>query len=132
MTAVGVYRSPDLGSGCPGNATMLAITNAAFGVSSSSSLVQFIAFLLMGAFVGWLFNDPRHGAPCCLALAIVGVCGAWLGGEIACLLGRVDRGGWDDFAAAMAGAAALAYLWRRHHPPEIALDGDIAARRSHA
>jgi uncharacterized membrane protein YeaQ/YmgE (transglycosylase-associated protein family) len=111
---------------------MLAITDAAFGVSSSSSPVQFAVFLLMGALVGWLFNDPLHGAPCCLALAIVGVCGAWIGGEIACLLGRVDRGGWDDFIAALVGAAALAYLWRRHHPPEMTFDEDIAARRSHA
>jgi uncharacterized membrane protein YeaQ/YmgE (transglycosylase-associated protein family) len=111
---------------------MLAITDAAFGVSSSSSLVQFVVFLLMGALVGWLFNDPLHGAPCCLGLAIIGVCGAWIGGEIACLLGRVERGGWDQFSSAMIGAAALAYLWRRHHPPETTFNGDIAAPGSHA
>lgn len=111
---------------------MLAITDAALGVSASSSPIQFMAFLLMGAFVGWLFNDPLHGGACHATLAVVGVGGAWIGGEIACLLGRVDRGGMDDFAAAFLGAAALAYLWRRHHAPELAVDPHIAIHRPRA
>lgn len=111
---------------------MLAITDAAFGVSASSAPIQFAAFLLMGGLVGWLFNDPRHGGACHATLAVVGVGGAWIGGEVACLLGRVDRGGWNDFAAALFGAAALAYLWRRHHAPEPATDVQIAMRPPHA
>ena len=111
---------------------MLAITDAALSVSTSSSPVQFLAFLLMGALVGWLFNDPLHGGACHGTLAVVGVGGAWIGGEVACLLGRVDRGGWDDFAAAFFGAAALAYLWRRHHAPVNSFDQDVAAQERHA
>lgn len=111
---------------------MLPIPDAAIGLSASSSLFQFAAFLLMGALVGWLLNDPLHGGPCCAPLAIVGVCGAWIGGEFAVLFGRAARGGWNDFAAAFLGAAALAYVWRRRHAPETHFDQDIAARGPHA
>jgi uncharacterized membrane protein YeaQ/YmgE (transglycosylase-associated protein family) len=107
---------------------MLPISDAAIGLSASSSLFQFAAFLLMGALVGWLLNDPLHGGACCAPLAIVAVCGAWFGGEFAVLFGRADRGSLNDFAAAFVGAAALAFLWRRRHAPENRFDTDIAAR----
>jgi uncharacterized membrane protein YeaQ/YmgE (transglycosylase-associated protein family) len=111
---------------------MLPTHDASLDVFASSSLVQFAAFLLIGAVVGWLLNDPLHGGACCPPIAIIGVCGAWIGGEAAVLIGRVDRGGWNEFAAAVIGAMALAWFWRRHHAPVSPLDRDIAARPPHA
>lgn len=69
----------------------------------------------MGLAIGWLLGAPRRAGHWSPALAIMGVCGAWLGAETACLIGQAARGSATEFVAALLGAAALAYAWRRRH-----------------
>lgn len=91
--------------------------DAALGASASSLHVQFAAFVIMGLAVGWGLGQSGRWGGWSPTLAIMGVCGAWLGAEMACLIGQATRGGATEFAAAFLGAAALAYAWRRRHPP---------------
>ncbi len=103
--------------------------DAALGASASSLHVQFAAFLIMGLAAGWLLGQPRRWGVWSPTLAIMGVCGAWLGAEVACLIGQAARGGATEFAAASLGAAGLAYAWRRRHPPSSDRKDHIALGR---
>lgn len=95
---------------------MDSFLGAALGASVASSLLQFVAFVFLGASAGWLMTRPRRLRDCSASLPMIGVCGAWLGAEVACLFGQAQRGGGEMFAAALIGALGLAWLWRRHHP----------------
>lgn len=86
---------------------------------ATASLVQFAAFLLMGAAAGWLLARSHERKKWSAPLAMIGVCGAWMGAELACLFGQVDRGGAEQFLAALIGAGGLAYAWRRYHPNDV-------------
>ncbi|WP_363348394.1 hypothetical protein [Methylocystis echinoides] len=94
------------------------LLDAALGASASSPHVQFAAFVLIGLAVGWVLvcARPLRLRALSPAVAIMGVCGAWLGSEAACLLGQVPRGGGVALAGGLIGAAALCYAWRRRHP----------------
>ena len=103
---------------------MKAIIDAAIGASASYNL-QFLAYLLMGLLVGWVLTQPRKWGPAFTSLALVGVCGAWLGAEFAHLFGQAERGGSGQFSAAIIGSVAFAYTWRRLHRsrrgPDVAM-----------
>lgn len=90
--------------------------SAALRAMASSPYAQFVAFLIMGLAVGWLLCGPGWARTWSATLAIMGVCGAWLGAEIACLIGQADRGSASEFVAALLGAGALVIAWRRRHP----------------
>lgn len=111
---------------------MAEILAAALGVPASSPYVQFAAFLMMGLAVSWLFEQPRGLSSWSPSLAMIGVCGAWLGAEFAYLIGQAERGGEEQFLAALIGAAALAHAWRRFHPRSSDDGHDVAIQRSHA
>jgi hypothetical protein len=106
--------------------------NGALTASALSSCIQFIVFLAMGAAAGWLLSRPRRWSSWSSSLSMIGVCGAWMGAEFAHLFGQAERGGADELATAALGAFALAYAWRRLHPPAPEAGGDIAMRQSHA
>ncbi|PPD45373.1 MAG: hypothetical protein CTY15_04695 [Methylocystis sp.] len=96
--------------------------------AAASFNFQFLAFLVLGALVATLIARPRALSEGFVALAVVGVSGAWLGAEIAHLFGQADRGGTHQFAAALIGAAILSVAWRRLHPAEPLQRGDPARR----
>lgn len=101
---------------------MQAIIDAIFGATGSAHL-QFLVFVFLGVSVGWILARPSGWSCWRTTLLVVGVSGAWLGGEFACLIGQAPRGGPGQVLSAMAGAAALAYAWRWLHPrPDIAAD----------
>lgn len=109
---------------------MKAVLEAVAGASATSLNVQFVAYLLIGMCVGWLLTRPCRWNSWCTSLALVGVCGAWLGAEVAHLFGQAESGSAHQFVAALIGAGALAYFWRRLHPrPD---EGDVAIRQSDA
>jgi len=110
---------------------MDSFLNAALGAAAGSSFFQFAAFLMIGAAVGWLMVRPRRLHECSASLPMIGVCGAWLGAEMACLIGQAQRGGGGMFLAALIGALGLAWFWRRHHP-EPDNGGHIASGRLRA
>ncbi len=105
------------------------LLDAALGAPASSPHVQFAAFLFMGLAVGWALGQSRRWAGWSPTLAIMGVCGAWLGAETTCLIGQATRGSASEFVGAFLGAAALAYAWRRRHPPSPNPPDEIALGR---
>jgi uncharacterized membrane protein YeaQ/YmgE (transglycosylase-associated protein family) len=114
---------------------MQEIFDAAFGVgvnAALSALVEFLVYVVMGVSAGWLLARPRRMNPWFTSLALVGVCGAWLGAEIAHLFGQAPRGGSEQFVAALIGAGALAYAWRKWHPRPPSDGVDVAIHRRHA
>lgn len=104
----------------------------AFGVSASSSLVQFLGFLFIGMAAGWALSLPARRSAVAAPLAIIGVCGAWFGAEAAHLFGQASSGDASEYTAAMVGAAALAYAWRRFHPPTPERGRGVAIHEPHA
>lgn len=103
-----------------------------FDATASSAPMQFLAFLVIGFAVGGFFAWPRRWSSASTPLAVIAVCGAWLGGEFACLFGEAEKGGLNQFVVALMGAGALAYAWRRFHPPSRDEATDIAMPGSHA
>jgi hypothetical protein len=109
---------------------MQTIIDAALGANGSVHL-QFLIFAILGMSVAWILARPCVWGSWLTTLLVIGVSGAWLGGEAACLIGQADRGGAAQVGAAMAGAGLLAYAWRWLHPrPQAA--GDIAIPHSRA
>jgi hypothetical protein len=105
----------------------------AFGAPVASACVEFIVLLAIGIAVCGLLARPRRWSAHLGALAVMGVCGAWMGMEFAHLFGQAEWDAPKGLAAASFGAVGLAYLWRRLHPPPASDGGgDIAIHRSHA
>lgn len=97
--------------------------------AAASLNFQFVAYLLMGLAVGWLLDRPGHVTEAFATLALVGVCGAWLGAEFAYLFGQAPRGSAHQLVAALIGAVILAYAWRRLHPATEPLQFTDSERR---
>ncbi len=95
---------------------MDSFLDSALGASAVSCVVRFLVFLILGGAVGWLLAGPDRWRQWPASLAIVGVCGAWMGAEFAHLFGQAEMGSEQTLVAALAGAVGLAYAWRRHHP----------------
>lgn len=106
--------------------TMQAIMDAVFGVNGSAHL-QFLVYVFLGMSVGWVVSRPCAWSDWLTTVLVIGASGAWLGAEVACLIGQADRGGLIQLAAATTGAGGLVYVWRLLHPRP-----DIAARLSRA
>jgi hypothetical protein len=110
----------------------MSIFDGAFGVSIASC-IEFAVLLGIGLAAGWLFARPRKWSSHFGSLAVVSVCGAWMGAEFAHLFGRVDWDGAEGLASATLGAVALAYAWRRLHPPPESDAGEgVAIHQPHA
>lgn len=109
---------------------MQTIMDAIFGANGSAHL-QFLVFAFLGTGVGWMLARPCAWNCWLTSLLVIGVSGAWLGAEFACLIGQATPGGAMHLGAATAGAAGLTYAWRFLHPrPEAA--GAVAIRPSRA
>jgi uncharacterized membrane protein YeaQ/YmgE (transglycosylase-associated protein family) len=78
-----------------------------------------IAWIIMGALVGWIASmimgtNARQGA---IGNVVVGIIGAFLGGFIVNLFGSsgasaTDAFSWRSFFVALLGAIVLLFLWR--------------------
>jgi uncharacterized membrane protein YeaQ/YmgE (transglycosylase-associated protein family) len=111
---------------------MTATIDAALGASEFAFFIHFLVFLVTGGAAGFLFASPRRWDASTCSLAIIGVCGAWLGAEFAHLFGWVESGGAYQLLAAAAGACGLVYAWRRAHRPAPDPDAVIAIHEPHA
>lgn len=118
------------GAGAPLEKKMQTIIDATFGANGSAHL-QFLVFVMLGMSVGWMLARPCGWSCWAATLLIIGVSGAWLGAQAACLIGQVDRGGAVQFAASVVGAGVLTYAWRWLHPPPQA-SSSVAIPQSHA
>jgi len=112
---------------------MTATIAAALRAWQFDSLFQFTVFVIIGFAAGWSLAHPRRWCVWTASLAMMGIAGAWLGAELACLSGQVERGGPEQLVAAAIGAGALAYSWRRiQRPARPGASGDIAIHDTHA
>lgn len=93
--------------------------DAALGASAVTSLVRFATFLILGVGTGWVLAGRARWRRWPGALAVMGVCGAWMGAEAACLFGQAEMGSQTALLAAILGAVGLACAWRRHHPEAL-------------
>ncbi|QGM98784.1 hypothetical protein [Methylocystis parvus] len=95
-------------------------------VASPQAYGAFFLFpflMIIGAAIGCALARPLRLCAWTTSLAMMGVCGAWMGAEVAYLFGRVEIGGVHQFLAAVVGAGLFAYVWRRAHQP-VAVDPD--------
>ncbi len=106
--------------------SMDGFLDSAPGASALSCLVLFLVFLILGGGAGWLLAGPIRWRQWPTSLSIVGVGGAWMGAEFAHLVGQAEMGSEPTIIAALIGAVALTYAWRRRHP-EAPDDGDHIA-----
>jgi uncharacterized membrane protein YfcA len=105
---------------------MDSFLDSALGASALSCVVRFLVFVILGGVVGWLLAGPIRWRHWPASLAVIGICGAWLGAEFAHLFGQAEMGSEQTLLAALLGSVGLAYVWRRHHPEPPDDDGRIA------
>jgi uncharacterized membrane protein YeaQ/YmgE (transglycosylase-associated protein family) len=75
--------------------------------------VGFFSMLVIGALAGWIagrVTESRHGI---LTNILVGVAGAFVGGELAGLLQIPVFGFFRTLVAATVGAIVILFLWRQ-------------------
>jgi uncharacterized membrane protein YeaQ/YmgE (transglycosylase-associated protein family) len=75
--------------------------------------VGFFSMLLIGALAGWIarrVTESRHGI---LTNILVGIAGAFVGGELAGLLQIPVFGFFRTLVSATVGAIVILFLWRQ-------------------
>jgi uncharacterized membrane protein YeaQ/YmgE (transglycosylase-associated protein family) len=75
--------------------------------------VGFFSMLVIGALAGWIagrVTESRHGI---LTNILVGIAGAFVGGELAGLLQIPVFGFFRTLVAATVGAIVILFLWRQ-------------------
>jgi uncharacterized membrane protein YeaQ/YmgE (transglycosylase-associated protein family) len=75
--------------------------------------VGFFSMLVIGALAGWIagrVTESRHGI---LTNVLVGIAGAFVGGELAGLLQIPVFGFFRTLVAATVGAIVILFLWRQ-------------------
>jgi uncharacterized membrane protein YeaQ/YmgE (transglycosylase-associated protein family) len=79
--------------------------------------VGFFSMLIIGALAGWIagkVTESRHGI---LTNILVGIAGAFLGGEIAGLLNITVFGFFRTLISATIGAIVILFIWRKIRAP---------------
>jgi len=79
--------------------------------------VGFFSMLVIGALAGWIagrVTESRHGI---LTSILVGIAGAFVGGELAGLLQIPVFGFFRTLVAATVGAIVILFLWRQIRSP---------------
>lgn len=90
------------------------------------SFPLFLLLFAIGVLSGCVFARPLKPCAWTASLAMMGVCGAWLGAEFAYLFGQAAPGGGEQLVVAALGGGALAYAHRRAHRRVVDPDSDIA------
>ena len=75
--------------------------------------VGFFSMLVIGALAGWIagrVTEARHGI---LTNILVGIAGAFVGGELAGLLNIQVFGFFRTLVSATVGAIVILFVWRR-------------------
>lgn len=112
---------------------MADLIDAAFAAAASSNSLRFIVFVVSGLCAGWLLARPGCWSSSPFCLTIMGVCGAWIGAELAYLIGQADPGGSAALGAALFGSIALPFVWRRLREPARDDEGNgVALHPPHA
>jgi uncharacterized membrane protein YeaQ/YmgE (transglycosylase-associated protein family) len=79
--------------------------------------VGFFSMLVIGALAGWIagrVTESRHGI---LTNVLVGIAGAFVGGELAGLLQIPVFGFFRTLVSATVGAIVILFLWRQIRSP---------------
>jgi uncharacterized membrane protein YeaQ/YmgE (transglycosylase-associated protein family) len=75
--------------------------------------VGFLSMLVIGALAGWIaerVTESNHGI---FTNILVGIAGAFVGGELAGLLNIAVFGFFRTLVAAIVGAIVILYVWRQ-------------------
>ncbi len=76
----------------------------------------FLALIFVGGMAGWIagmITGRRHWI---LTNILIGVCGSWLGSQLASIAGVRLAGKWSHFVAALVGSIVILFIWQTLHP----------------
>ena len=79
--------------------------------------VGFFALIIIGGFAGWIAGmvmGSRHGL---FPNILIGICGSWLGSELADLAHVTVLHTMGHFIAALVGSVILLWVWQNFHKP---------------
>jgi uncharacterized membrane protein YeaQ/YmgE (transglycosylase-associated protein family) len=79
--------------------------------------VGFFSMLIIGALAGWIagkVTESRHGI---LTSILVGIAGAFVGGELAALVSINVFGFFRTLISATVGAIVILFIWRQIRAP---------------
>ena len=74
--------------------------------------IGFFSLLIIGGLAGWIAGmiiGGRHGL---FTNILIGICGSWIGSELARIANIVVDHSLSQFAAALVGSVVLLVLWR--------------------
>ena len=78
--------------------------------------VGFVALIIIGGFAGWIAGMVTGRRHWLFTNILIGVCGSWLGSELANLGGLQVVGKWSHFLAALVGSVVILFIWQALHP----------------
>jgi uncharacterized membrane protein YeaQ/YmgE (transglycosylase-associated protein family) len=77
--------------------------------------VTLILIILIGAIIGWLYEEWTHSPHGYITSALVGVAGSYTGYHLARLVNITSNAGLIRLLAAAVGAVIVLWAWRTFH-----------------
>lgn len=78
-------------------------------------IVTLILIILIGAIIGWLYEEWTHSPHGYITSALVGVAGSYTGYHLARLMNITSNAGLIRLLAAAVGALIVLWAWRTFH-----------------
>jgi uncharacterized membrane protein YeaQ/YmgE (transglycosylase-associated protein family) len=78
--------------------------------------IGFLALVIIGGFAGWIAGMVTGRRHWLFTNILIGICGSWLGSQLAQMAGVQVVGKWSQFLAALVGSIVILFIWQALHP----------------
>ena len=86
------------------------------GQSMGSTHMGFFSLIIIGGLAGWIAGMIVGSRHWLFTNILIGICGSWIGSQLADIANVAVRGSLAHFVAALAGSCILLYIWQMLHP----------------
>ncbi len=76
----------------------------------------FFGLVIIGGLAGWIAGMIVGSRHWIFTNILIGICGSWLGSQLADVANVAVRGSIAHFVAALAGSCVILYIWQMLHP----------------
>jgi len=88
------------------------------GQSMGSSHMSFFGLIIIGGLAGWIAGMIVGSRHWLFTNILIGICGSWLGSQLADIGQVAVRGSIAHFIAALVGSCAILFIWQMLHPKQ--------------